>query len=185
VETGEPNPATGSKPAKATLFDFVEENSKLITAIAAFVALTVFCSQLKDADMQSSLPGVTILGALLLTFELFTRQPAPPRHWRLAVFEMVLLTLLAFMGWYWIKTFPVFWVPLANALIIGIVLLGFGVLVTLLFTKVLTLIAAKVFHKHIAEGRLIRVQQVVFLLATFGLVWASRKGGTVRIHLHF
>jgi hypothetical protein len=44
----------------ATLAQFIDENSKLVTSIAAFVALTAFSSQLDVSGIRSFLPAVNL-----------------------------------------------------------------------------------------------------------------------------
>jgi hypothetical protein len=173
---GNPN----NERPKATLADFVKDNSTLITGVAAFAALTAFFStQLKDAAIQAILPGVTLLGAFLLAYELWMRAPAPPRHWRLAVFELVIMAILANVGWYWVKMFPSLWgVPLIAA-IYAVLLLGPAILLTLLISKIAKLVSARVFHKQIAAITMLRLQRSVFLFFlvadTVGYFWVGHK----------
>jgi hypothetical protein len=176
---------TDSRPAdaqrsKASLSDFVKNNSTLITGVAAFAALTAFFSnQLKDTELQATLPAVTLLGAFLLAFELVTCTPAPPHSWRLAVFQMVLAMLVFYVGWYWLKAFPVFWVPLVGAILNLVLVLTLPILLTHLSGKIATRVAKRILSKEIEDVTLIRIQQVLFvflLLANVvGYFWAAHK----------
>ena len=147
------------------LSQFVRDNSTLITGVAAFAALTAFfATQLKDVELQAILPGLTLLGAFLLAFELLTLTPAPPRHWRLAVFEMVLMMLVVYVGWYWLKTFAVMWVPLVGAVVNMFLLFAIPVVLTYVLGKTLTFVTVHVRHKQIADVTLIRTQRTAFFL---------------------
>ncbi|MFI5113794.1 MAG: hypothetical protein ACHP7J_01525 [Terriglobales bacterium] len=168
-----------AKKSKAMLSTVVKENSTLITGVAAFAALTAFFStQLKDADLQVALPAMTLLGAFLLLFELIACTPAPPHHWRLSVFQMVLAMLVLYVGWYWLKAFPVVWVPLVGAILNAVLVLTFPIILTHLSGKLVRLVAKRV-HKEIANATLIKIQQVLFvflLLANVvGYFWVAHK----------
>ena len=179
MESNTPKPVSDERP-KATLFDFVKDNSTLITGVAAFAALTAFfTTQLKDAEIQATLPGVTLLGAFLLGFELLTRTPAPPRHWRLAVFELVLMVMLANLAWYWFKAFHSIWVPLLGFLANLVLLFALPTLLTYPCGKAVKFVAVHALHKQIADVTLIPIQRVIFVLLVIGdtvlYFWAAHK----------
>lgn len=191
LESSTPKPANDKSP-RATLADFVKDNSALISGVAAFAGLTAFFSaQIKDVELQATLPGVTLLGAFLLAFELFMRFPAPPRHWRLAVFELVLMALLANVGWYWFKAFPAVWVPPLGAIVNLVVVLALPLLLTYLLGKAVTFVTVRLLRKKIEDATVIKIQQgafVFFLIASFaGYFWAAHKliPRPIKIHLPF
>ena len=73
----EPSPAPDSRKPMS-LYDFIEANQRLLTAIAAFVALTALLIQATAGDdvWSKFMPGIPLFGALLLLLELFLRIPA-------------------------------------------------------------------------------------------------------------
>jgi len=169
----------GSKQSRATLSDFVKDNSTLITGVAAFAALTAFFSnQVKDVAIQAILPGFTLLGSFVMAFELFMRTPPPPRHWRLEVFEYVLVWLVFCVGWYWVETFPSLWVPFVAAIVNLVLVLTPSILLTWLFGIVVRHASRRV-HKHLTEETVIRSQRVAFfLLLVFNgalYLWVGHK----------
>ncbi|HVS86760.1 MAG TPA: hypothetical protein VHF01_00915 [Candidatus Acidoferrum sp.] len=176
-------------PPKATLGQFIEDNSKLVTSIAAFIALTAFSSQLENNDLKPLFPALTFLAAALLSLELLTKLPAPPHHWRLEAFSRVFALLVMLMGWYWFLTFPGLWIPLLLNFVQIVLLFALAGLLTYLFTKAIKLVTAKLFKPEIGADVMRRVSQMAFLLCTalvfVGLLWISRKlaNHPIRIHI--
>jgi hypothetical protein len=179
------------KSKKATLFDFVEENSKLITSMAAFAALTAFLlTQVKDDEFRI-LPGFTLLAALLLMCELFMRSMrTPERHWRLELFELSLAILLAGVGWFWLKTFPSVWGMFVYAIVVLAFVLGIPTLLTLLFRLTVKVIV-RAQSKEIAPERLLPLERIAFgfflFLTGVAIFWARYKwaGHQFKIHIPF
>lgn len=171
-----------SRPSKATLSAFIRENTTLVTALAAFVALTAFFTQLKDPEIQATLPGATLIGAVLIAFELFMNAPPPPRHWRLATFEVVLFALLASVGWYWLRTFSTLWAPLVTMFVVGGIFLGLSVALTFLTTKFVNG-AAHLLRKDISHRQLMTLSRGLFLTFLFAIIFALTRGLTFRIHI--
>ncbi|MBZ5667278.1 MAG: hypothetical protein LAO30_22080 [Acidobacteriia bacterium] len=123
-------------PTRYTLSAFIDEHSKLITAIGLFVALTAFSAHIDDFGVKSILPGITLLGALVLTLELFLKvPPVPERQWRLMVFELVLVGILFTVGRYWFGTFKIIWVPAFVLLTLILWLLVYCALLVFIFKK--------------------------------------------------
>lgn len=182
------SPSPQKSVAKFTLSQFIEDNSKLITSVAAFVALTAFSSQLDNGDIKILFPALTFLAAALLSFELLRKLPAPPRHWRLEAFSLILANLVLLMGWYWLSKFPVVWVPTLGYLVEIVLFIGLAVLLTRFFSKVTKVIAAKLFKREIRTDAMLRVPQFWFVfcmvLALMGLLWASRKLANRPIKIH-
>jgi hypothetical protein len=187
VEPTESNPPEHASP-KATLGQFIEENSKLITSIAAFVALTAFSSQMDNGEIKLYFSALTFLAAVLLTLELHSKFPIPPHHWRLGAFSHILTILVAAMGWYWFSQFPAVWVPQLFSLIQGVVLLGVAVLLTYSLTAAIKFAITKLFRSKIQDKVMSRISLVVFLccavLLVAGLFWVSRKLAAHPITIH-
>lgn len=179
-----------TQPAKSepTLGQFVEDNSKLITSVAAFVALTAFSSQLDNGDIRLLFPALTFLAAALLGFELLEKLPDRPRHWRLEAFSLVLLLLVVSMGWYWFSKFPALWVPTLFYLIQTVALLGLTALLSYLLTKAIKFVSTKLFRREIQANAMLRVSRIVFVccavLVVAGLFWTSRKLAAHPITIH-
>jgi len=58
-----------NQSVKATLRDFIDTQSKLVTSIAAFIALTVFGGQLDDGSgIKIFISALTLSAAILLTW---------------------------------------------------------------------------------------------------------------------
>ena len=181
-------PATAESPQpKATLYQFIEDNSKLITSTAAFVALTAFSAQVDDTGIKIALGCTTFLGAFLLSFELMMRVPLPPRQWRLEAFQLILMTLPVFIGWYWLTKFQEFWVPLAASIVEMILVLLICVLATYVFTKCVQVVARS-FRREMEPAVLRRVSQVGFVLSMIlfvvAWIWVMHRFGGRQIKLH-
>ena len=171
------NPLT---PPKATLGAFIEDNSKLVTSIAAFIALTAFSTQIdSSSDIKFLFPGLSFFAAALLSFELLMNFPDPPRHWRLELFSSTIAFLTIAMGWYWFSQFPVLWVPLAAYFVYMCLFLGAAALLTYLFTRILTLGFAKLFKRTVRPDVMHRISRTGFLVCVLiifaGLMWTSHK----------
>jgi len=115
-----PEPQT---PEKVTLHAFVEANYKLITCMAAFIALTGFASQLNDAEAKTTIAGFALLAAGLFAMELFFSIPLDNRHWRVWLLQMIMLGLVLEIGRYFFFHFPAVWGPVAQG-ILGILIFG-------------------------------------------------------------
>src|SRR5258705_507978 len=116
--------STATVPApKATLADFIDQNSKLVTSVAAFVALTAFSLQIENPEIKLYFSALTFLAAGLLALELWAKLPSLPYHWRLTAFSHVLTILVFAMGYYWFTKFPAVWVPQAANLVLIVVVI--------------------------------------------------------------
>jgi hypothetical protein len=178
---------------KATLAQFIEANSKLVTSIAAFVALTAFSSQIDNADIKLHFSALSFSAAGLLTLELLAKFPPPPRHWRLEAFSFVLTILVAAMGYYWFVKFPAVWVPQVATVLYVVV--AFVVLLvpasglTHISTKGINFIIARIWKREPQQPFIRRIRMVVFLtwtaLVFAGLVWVSKKlaAHPIRVHI--
>jgi hypothetical protein len=176
---------------KATLARFIDDYSKLVTSIAAFVALTAFASQLDNYDAKLYLSGLCLLAAVLLGIELYRQLPPEPHHWLLKAFSLNLTLLVFGMGWYWVSRFTVVWGPIIFAVIYVFVFAGLPYLFAHFVTKLIVLVAARLFHCQIRAEMKTRIEQVGF----FGLIgslllcgfWVLYKfcGHPIRIHLPF
>ena len=182
----QPTESNGSN-AKATLAKFIEDNSKLVTSLAAFVALTAFSSQL-DSDLKPVFAALSFLGATLIGLELESALPDRPRHWRLEVFSLVLFVLVASMGWYWFHKFAAFWEPTLIFVIQTVVLLGLAALLAYLLTEAIKFIWTKLFKRQIQPKVMLRVSRLVLVccavLVVAGLFWTSKKLAAHPITIH-
>jgi len=89
------------KDKSPTLFDFIEENQRLITVLGVFTALTVFSSNLPLKPFGYVLSFMFMSLTVLLWLELWQKFPTKSGSWRLTVFENVLpFTVLAVIA-YW------------------------------------------------------------------------------------
>jgi hypothetical protein len=162
---------------KATLSEFIDDHSKLVTSLAAFVALTAFSLQLEIADVKPFLPALAFVGAVALALELWAQIPPPPHHWRLALFAFVVPLLPAMMAFYWFEKFHDAWLPLLPFFVGFIVQVGFSSLITHLFTNMVTFVATRWFHRDIQPRTMLRVEQFGFLfsmiLFAVGMFWLS------------
>jgi hypothetical protein len=148
---------------KHTLFEFIDQNYKLVTATGVFVALTVFSTQIdQNSSVKIIFPALTLAAAALLLLELGSRVPDHPRHWRLQLFEMVLALLGLVVAYYWLSRFPQVWVECLFVVLIFVVLLGPALLVSVAVRKVLLTVAK---HKPAVSEKLAdRVAGIVFLI---------------------
>jgi hypothetical protein len=177
-------------PAKVGLAQFVEDNSKLITSIAVFIALTAFGTQLKDVEIQSTLPGVTLIAACLLTYELLARAFILRSHWRLEFFQIVLMMLLVDVGLYWFKTFTSLWVPLLNVAILSVGFFGPTIILFMLVTRLVKVVAIRLLHRHVTDEMIaLRLPPAAFFFSSvvvvLGWIWVLRKHGPITIHVPF
>lgn len=182
-------------PGESTLAQFIEENSKLITGFAAFIALTAFSNQLDNANAKLEVSGLAFLGAFLLAYELLMRLPTAPWHWRLQAFGLVLLCLVGFMGGYWIREYQPLWVgaisPLTITLVLILVFLGLPLLLAISVTRLVRIIAMRFFHHHISTDMLQRLNQIIFfslfafLVLSVGLIGVWYQGRKIPIHIPF
>lgn len=151
---------------KATLAQFIEDNSKLVTSMAAFVVLTAFSSQLDNNDAKLYLSGLCFLAAVLLGIELFRQLPPEPHHWLLKAFSLNLTVLVFGMGWYWVSRFTVVWAPIIFFVVEIVVFVVLPLVFVHFVTKLIVLVAARFFHRQVRDEMKTRIEQVGF----FGLV---------------
>jgi Ca2+/Na+ antiporter len=148
--------------AKATLSEFIDNNYKLVTSLAAFIAVTAFSSQLPANDIKLDMAGFAFLGAFLLAFELLRKLPASPRQWRLDAFAYVLVILLFTMGQYWVTQFQTIWAPLLSVTVVLVLFLVLTALPAHLLTKPTKFIAKRFFHRDVPTNVENRLSQYGF-----------------------
>jgi hypothetical protein len=137
-----------NQSVKATLRDFIDTQSKLVTSIAAFIALTVFGGQLDDGSgIKIFISALTLSAAILLTWELLINLPEPPREWRVELFSHILSLLTIFMVWLWFSKFPAAWVPLAGLALTMLVFFGLAILSTYPLKKLSNILAGKLIKR--------------------------------------
>jgi len=178
------NPQPSSGRPKATLEEFIKIHSQLITGIAAFIALTVFSSQLNNNEIKVYFSALTFLAAVLLSLELLLAFPPPPLHWRLEIFSVALGGLVFMMGWYWFTQFPLVWVPLTGLFVQSLVLFGLAALLKHFAMKAVKFVAARIFGKELQANQTLHgvtVSQLMFLgcslLVFVSLFWTFHKLG--------
>jgi hypothetical protein len=97
------------KKKKPTLFDFIEENQRLVTVLGVFTALTVFSSNVPLKPFGYVLSFLFMSLTVLLWLELWQKFPSESGSWRLTVFENILpFTVLAVIA-YWLIQFRKIW----------------------------------------------------------------------------
>ncbi|HEY4951570.1 MAG TPA: hypothetical protein VIH88_14635 [Candidatus Acidoferrales bacterium] len=163
---------------KATLSEFIDENSKLITSLAAFVALTVFSSQIAKDQTGFGLPAASLLGAILISVELFYKTPPRLREWRLELFELVLLTLPVWMGWYWFSTYRNFWISVLVTFLPVILMFVVAGLLTHALDKAYQK-AARLLKREVRPERSRHWSAIVFItflcLLIYGSTWLAHR----------
>ncbi len=93
-----------------TLGDFVEDNSKLLSAVGLFTALTVFSSTLEPRVVGAFLSFLFLSATVVLWFELMEKFPAgTPATGRLTWFETILSFAMLVVVFYWLLQFRGFW----------------------------------------------------------------------------
>jgi len=189
-ETPQPasNPSSASPQGKATLNDFIEAHSKLVTSIAAFIALSAFSAQIDIEGTKLYFSALTFLVAVLLVFELLSQFPPAPRHWRLELFLYLLIFLMLMMGQYWVLKFPSVWVPLAGAGLNIVIFLIFPDLLTNPIKKAIVFTTMRVFKRELKAKTQDHVSLIVFVilsLMVFGAwTWIMYKYGGRSITIH-
>lgn len=172
---------TSQSSAPVTLERFIDENSKLVTSIAAFVALAAFSFQL-DVDRFYTLSALSLIAALVLGLELQSRIPSSPRHWRLNLFASVLATIILVMGVVWIDKFWGLWTTLLWRLVPAILVLAVLLLLTVSLGKTVSLVASKVLRLTLDDAREVRIRQTIFVtcavlcVVAFFVAWAKLGG---------
>lgn len=147
-----PNQPTSEQPPvhKTTLTDFIELNSKLITSLAAFMALTAFALQLDKAQGAvglSDLSAAALFAALLISVELFGNLPPRPRHWRLEFFEITLLCLFVSIGRYWFSHYREVWIGVLLSAIPIVLLLSVSGALSIVSRRVVVSVATRVLKR--------------------------------------
>lgn len=109
-----------------TLFDFIEENQRLVTVLGVFTALTVFAGSLPLKSVGYVLSFMFMSLTVLLWLELWERFPSKSGSWRLTLFETILpLTVLVVIG-YWLLEFRKLWHEFLFLPIFAIILSSFS-----------------------------------------------------------
>jgi hypothetical protein len=175
---------------KISLADFIEENSKLVTSFAAFVALAAFSLQLDKPEARFYLSAAALFGALLLGIELFFRLPLVGEvHWRLKLFELVLFSLLWGMTWYWFSRFKEVWISTLVGLVPLFIFLLICGLLTYALEKAARIFFARVLKRDLNKAWAERVPLIsaifLFLLLVGGWLWVMHRSGGREIRLPF
>jgi hypothetical protein len=93
-----------------SLSDFIGDNDKLLSALAAFVALIAFTQGFRPEFVAGFLSFVLIAGIVLIGIEIWRRLPDDRlMSWRLFLFRYVLYWSLAGVIFYWLLNYRVFW----------------------------------------------------------------------------
>jgi hypothetical protein len=180
LQMSQSNDESEKTPEKATLSQFIDENYKLITSMAAFIALTAFSSQVNDSETKTYVAGLALLAAALLAMELFFKLPFGPQHWRLKAFEFILVFLIFSIGNYWFLQFPGIWGPTLSIILVVVIFAGPPSVLAYIVEKVL-----KAATQMKPEART-RVSGYVFLFSfalLYLLVMMKLGGHHISIHL--
>jgi len=84
------HPPPDQKPPPPTLFQYIEENHKLITTLGVFTALTLFSRQITNGIFANLLSVLSLTLSLIVWLELSGRFPSKMGTYRLYWFESVL-----------------------------------------------------------------------------------------------
>lgn len=160
--------ANKREPAK--LKDFIEDHSKLITTLAAFIALTGFSTQFDNDTMKGVVPALTLLAATLVAWELWNLLPERPREWRLEIFSFVWAYLVMSMVLYWFWKFRGIWISAVFNLIKATLFFTIIILTAIVLTRVIEFLARVVFKRPIATHQKTRISQFSFLLCAILLM---------------
>ncbi|SRR5581483_313252 len=112
-----------------TLTDFVDENSKLISALGVFTALTVFSTNLTLKPYGYALSFAFMTLTVLLWLELWGKYPARRGSWRLTWFENILFLTVLAVVFYWLLEFRTIWHEFLQSLLFLIILAPIGYLI--------------------------------------------------------
>jgi hypothetical protein len=178
-EQPQSSPRTLDGPPKATLEGFIEAHSKLVTSIAAFIAITAFSSQIDDTYIRLWVSGLAFLIAVLLGIELLMLMPPQPHQWRLVLFVLALAEIVFAMAWYWFSKFPTIWAPFVWVVLQVVIFFGLVILLTQAVTKLIKLVAIYVFKKELSDKDMLKVLKIVavssMILVTVGAYWTLYK----------
>lgn len=92
-----------------TLSDYIEQNSKLISVLGVFTALTVFSHNLNIKTIGNILSFVFLSLTIIVWLELWTKFPSRPSSWRLILFENILSFSIFGIIFYWFLAYRVIW----------------------------------------------------------------------------
>jgi len=108
------HPPPDQKPTPPTLFQYIEENHKLITTLGVFTALTLFSRQIANGTFANLLSVLSLTLSLIIWLELSGRFPSKMGTARLYWFESVLgFTVMTLTVYWFLSTRSVFpWLTL-------------------------------------------------------------------------
>ncbi len=92
-----------------SLSDYIENNSKLISVLGVFTALTVFSYNLTIKPIGNILSFVFLTITIIVWLELWTKFPPKPSSWRLILFENVLSFSVLGIILYWLLAYREIW----------------------------------------------------------------------------
>ena len=105
-----------------SLSDFVNENSKLISTLGVFTALSVFSTNLALKPYGYVLSFAFMTLTILLWLELWGKYPAKSGSWRLYWFENILFLTVLAVVLYWLLEFRSIWHKFLQTLLFLIIL---------------------------------------------------------------
>jgi len=114
--------AQDSEDQEVTLQAFIEDNYRLLSALAIFTALTVFATSISLEGIRTALSFLFLTETILIWFELWASFPSKSGTTRLAFFEIILLFATLVVVFYWLVEFRAVWHHYLFVLISGIVL---------------------------------------------------------------
>ncbi|SMD44803.1 hypothetical protein SAMN00777080_3437 [Aquiflexum balticum DSM 16537] len=91
------------------LASFIDENSKLISVLGVFTALTVFSFNLQIKFVGNLLSFVFLTLVILVWVEIWSRFPKKSSSWRLNLFENILSYSILLIVFYWIIFYRDIW----------------------------------------------------------------------------
>ncbi len=117
-----PSPKVLPVSPKPSLYDFINDNHKVITVLGVFTALTAFSSTFPIEGFAKGVSTLFLTLTLLVWIELWGRFPSSMGTTTLFWFENVLsLTMLALIA-YWVVSVRIIFPPLVFILVFGLTL---------------------------------------------------------------
>lgn len=157
---------------KNSLSEYIEENSKLISVLGVFTALTVFTYGLPIKPLGYALSFVFLSISVVVWIELWTKFPPEPSSWRLVLFENILSYSILGIIVYWLLAYREIWR----------IILVFPIWMILVSIIGYPLSKYKIFNK-IAGYKIAKYQVVRILFGLVLLLFVTIIAGLIAIKL--
>jgi len=148
---------------KNTLFDFIEQNHKIISVLGVFIALTVFTANLSFQAIGYALSFLFMAITIIVWMELLERFPKGESTWRFKTFENLLNYSFFGIIFYWLISYREIWK--------NIMFIPLTIILAAMLTSLLTLPIKKydLFDRvfRTKPGKLKVIRYILFLLILF------------------